>query len=152
MKEKLFFDNDVILDISIQRNELLKNDVNEAIKLINLVEADEYKGYTSTVIFTNTYYIQKKLKDHNTSINFLKKLRLILTILNVDDKIIQKALESGFSDFEDAVQYFTAVENKMDYIITRNIEDYKKSTIKVYTPSQYLKIKEMQKLKKGNGV
>jgi predicted nucleic acid-binding protein len=152
MKEKLFFDNDVILDISIQRDELLKNDVNEAIKLINLVEADEYKGYTSTVIFTNTYYIQKKLKDHNTSINFLKKLRLILTVLNVDDKIIQKALESGFNDFEDAVQYFTAIENKMDYIITRNIEDYKKSTIKVYTPSQYLKIKDIKKLKKGNGV
>jgi predicted nucleic acid-binding protein len=151
MKEKLFFDNDVILDISVQRDELLKNDVNEAIKLINLVEADEYKGYTSTVIFTNTYYIQKKLKDHNTSINFLKKLRLILTVLNVDDKIIQKALESGFNDFEDAVQYFTAVENKMDYIITRNIEDYKKSIIKVYTPSQYLKIKEMQKMEKGNG-
>jgi hypothetical protein len=81
----------------------LKNDVNEAIRLINLVEADEYKGYTSTVIFTNTYYIQKKLKDHNTSINFLKKLKLILTVLNVDDKIIQKALESGFNDFVDAV-------------------------------------------------
>jgi predicted nucleic acid-binding protein len=138
------------LDISIQRDELLKNDVNEAIKLINLVEADEYKGYTSTVIFTNTYYIQKKLKDHNTSINFLKKLRLILTVLNVDDKIIQKALESGFNDFEDAVQYFTAIENKMDYIITRNIEDYKKSTIKVCTPSQYLKIKEIQKKEKFN--
>jgi predicted nucleic acid-binding protein len=150
MKEKLFFDNDIILDVSIQRDELLKNDVSDAIKLINLVEADEYRGYTSTVIFTNTYYIQKKLKDHNTSIKFLKKLRLILTVLNVDDKIIQKALESGFNDFEDAVQYFTAVENKMDYIITRNIEDYKKSIIKVYTPSQYLKIKEMQKMEKRN--
>jgi predicted nucleic acid-binding protein len=151
MKEKIFFDNDIILDISIKRDELLKADVSEAIKLINLVEADEYKGYTSTVVFTNTYYIQRKLKDHNTSINFLKKLRLILTVLNVDDKIIQKTLESGFNDFEDAVQYFTAVENKMDYIITRNVEDYKKSAIKVYTPSQYLKIKELQKIEKGNG-
>jgi predicted nucleic acid-binding protein len=151
MKEKLFFDNDVILDISIRRGELLKNDVNDAIKLINLVEVNEYKGYTSTVVFTNTYYIQKKLKNHKTSINFLKKLRLILIVLNVDDKIIQKALESGFNDFEDAVQYFTAVENKMDYIITRNVEDYKESTIKVCTPSQYLKIKEMQKMEKGSG-
>jgi predicted nucleic acid-binding protein len=150
--EKLFFDNDIILDISIKRDESLKNGINEAIKLMNLVEAGEYEGYTSTVIFTNTYYIQRKLKDHNTAINFLKKLRLILTVLNVDDKIIQKALESGFSDFEDAVQYYTAVENKMDYIITRNTADYKKSTIKVYTPSQYLKTKEMQKIEKGNGV
>jgi predicted nucleic acid-binding protein len=109
------------------------------------------KGYTSTVIFTNTYYIQRKLKDHNTAINFLKKLRLLLTVLTVDDKIIQKALESGFCDFEDAVQYYTAVENKMDYIITRNTDDYKKSTIKVYTPTQYIKMKEIQKVKKSNG-
>jgi predicted nucleic acid-binding protein len=151
MIEKLFFDNDIILDISIKRDELLENDVNDAIKLINLVESGEYKGYTSTIIFTNTYYIQRKLKDHNTAINFLKKLRLILTVLNVDDKIIQKALESGFSDFEDAVQYYTAVENKMDYIITRNTDDYKKSTIKVYTPSQYIKMKEIQNVEKGNG-
>jgi predicted nucleic acid-binding protein len=149
--EKLFFDNDIILDISIKRDESLENDIHEAIKLINLVEAGEYKGYTSTVVFTNTYYIQRKLKDHITAINFLKKLRLLLTVLNVDDKIIQKALESGFNDFEDAVQYYTAVENRMDYIITRNIDDYKKSTIKVYTPSQYLKIKEIQKTEKGSG-
>jgi predicted nucleic acid-binding protein len=69
----------------------------------------------------------------------------------VDDKIIQKALESGFNDFEDAVQYYTAVENKMDYIITRNTDDYKKSTIKVYTPSQYLKLKEIQRIENGGG-
>jgi hypothetical protein len=47
---------------SFKRDELLKNDVNETIKIINLVEADEYKGYTSTVVFTNTNYIQKKRK------------------------------------------------------------------------------------------
>ncbi|MDR1271155.1 MAG: PIN domain-containing protein [Planctomycetaceae bacterium] len=144
MKEKLFFDTDIILDISIKRDKSLENDVKEAVKLISFVEAGEYSGYTSTIIFINTYYIQKKLKDHNTSINFLKRLRLLLTVLNVDDKIIQKALESGFNDFEDAVQYFTALENKIDYIITRNIEDYKKSTIKVCTPSQYLIMKKMK--------
>ena len=144
MKEKLFFDNDIILDISIKRDALLENEVNGAIKLLNLVESGEYEGYTSTVIFTNTYYIQRKLKDHTASINFLKKLRLVLTVLSVDDSIIQKALESGFHDFEDAVQYFTAAENKMDYIITRNTEDYKKSAIKVYTPTQYLQMKNSQ--------
>jgi predicted nucleic acid-binding protein len=151
MKEKLFFDNDIILDISIERDKLLENAVNDAINLINLVEAGEYKGYTSSIVFTNTYYIQRKLKDHKTSISFLKKLRLILTVLNVDDLIIQKALESGFSDFEDAVQYFTAIENKIDYIITRNTDDYKKSILKVCTPTEYLKIKEIQNMKKGNG-
>jgi predicted nucleic acid-binding protein len=144
MKEKIFFDNDVILDISIKRD----NDIKDSIKLINLVEEGEYRGCTSSVIFTNTYYIQKKLKDHEISINFLRKLRLIITVLNVDDIIIQKALESGWNDFEDSVQYFTAVQNKMDYIITRNTDDYKKSIIPVYTPTEFLKMVE---IKKGNG-
>jgi predicted nucleic acid-binding protein len=145
MKEKIFFDNDVILDISIKRD----NDIKDSIKLVNLAEEGEYRGYTSSVILTNTYYIQKKLKDHETSINFLKKLRLIITILNIDDLIIQKALESGWNDFEDSVQYFTAVQNKIDYIITRNTDDYKKSIIPIYTPTEFLKMIE---IKKGNGV
>jgi predicted nucleic acid-binding protein len=141
VKEKLFFDNDVILDISIDR----ENDIQDSVKLINLVEEGEFQGYTSSVIFTNTYYIQKKLKDHDTSINFLKKLRLVLIVLNVDDIIIQKALESGWNDFEDAVQYFTAVQNKVKYIITRNVEDYKKSILPVCTPTEFLKIMEIKK-------
>jgi len=133
--KKIYFDNDVILDISIKR----ELDIKDSVVLLNLVEAGLFKGYTSSVIFTNTYYIQRKLVGHEISINFLKKLRLLLTILNVGDLIIQKALESEFRDFEDAVQYFAAVENKMDCIITRNVEDYKNSTVPIYTPKEFLK-------------
>jgi predicted nucleic acid-binding protein len=142
VNEKLYFDNDVILDISIERG----IDVNDSIKLINLVEKGAYNGFTSSVIFTNTYYIQRKLKDHDTSIRFLKKLRLLLTVLSVDDIIIQKAIESGWHDFEDAVQYFTAIENKIDYIITRNTEDYKMSIIPIYTPTEFIKMIEIKKV------
>jgi predicted nucleic acid-binding protein len=138
--EKLFFDNDVIIDISIKREPFLK----DSVKLFNFVETGKYTGYTSSVVFTNTYYIQKKLTDHKTTIDFLKKLRLVLTVLNVDDSILQKALESEFDDFEDAVQYFTAIQNEIDYIITRNTGDYKKSTIPVYTPTEFLKMIEMK--------
>jgi predicted nucleic acid-binding protein len=84
--------------------------------------------------------VQRKLVGHEISIKFLKNLRSLLTVLNVDDLIIQKALDSEFNDFEDAIQYFTAVENGMDCIITRNVKDYKKSTIPVYTPTEILKI------------
>jgi len=133
---KIYFDNDVILDISIKR----ELDIKDSVVLLNLVEAGLFKGYTSSVIFTNTYYIQRKLVGHEISINFLKKLRLLLTVLNVNDLIIHKALESEFKDFEDAVQYFTAAENKMDCIITRNVEDYKNSIVPTYTPKEFLRI------------
>jgi predicted nucleic acid-binding protein len=141
MTEKLYFDNDVILDVSIERD----FDVKDSVQLINLVEDGVFKGYTSAVICTNTYYIQRKLANHDAAIHFLKKLRLLITILNVDDMIIQKALESGWKDFEDAVQYFTAIHNKIDYIITRNTEDYKKSIIPVYTPEEFLRILHIRK-------
>jgi hypothetical protein len=72
-------------------------------------------------------------------LTLLKNLRLLLTVLNVDDSIIHKALESDFNDFEDAIQYFTAIENSMDCIITRNVDDYKKSIIPVYTPTELIK-------------
>jgi predicted nucleic acid-binding protein len=134
--KKLFFDNDVILDISIDRG----LNINDSVKLINLVEENVYKGYTSSVIFTNTYYIQRKLIGHEVSIKFLRNLRLLLTVLSVGDSIIQNALESEFSDFEDAIQYYTALENKMDYIITRNVGDYKKSILPVYSPTELLEI------------
>ena len=131
---KIFFDTDVILDISIKR----EMDIKDSVKVINFVENGLYKGYTSTIIFSNIYYIQRKLIGHEISIKFLKNLRLLLTVLNVNDSTINKALESEFKDFEDAIQYFTAIENNMDCIITRNVKDYKNSIIPVYTPTELL--------------
>ena len=134
--KNIFFDTDVILDVSIKR----EMDIKDSVKLINFVEDGLYKGYTSTIIFSNIYYIQRKLIGHEISIKFLKNLRLILSVLNVNDSIINKALESEFKDFEDAIQYFTAVENNMDCIITRNVKDYQNSIIPVYTPTELLAI------------
>jgi len=85
------------------------------------------------------------LIGHEAAINFLKNLRLLLTVLSVDDQTVQKALESEFKDFEDAIQYFTALENKVDCIITRNINDYNKSLLPVYSPTELLNIIEAGK-------
>ena len=142
--KKLFFDTDVILDISIKR----EMDIKDSVKILNSIEEGLYKGYTSSVIFSNIYYIQRKLIGHDISIKFLKKLRLLLTVLNVNDQILQKALESEFKDFEDAIQYFTALENNIDCIITRNVDDYTKSLIPVYSPTEFLNLVEAEK---GNG-
>ena len=61
-------------------------------------------------------------------------------MLPLDDKIIGLALnDSDFEDFEDGLQYFTAIENGQDCIITRNLKDYKKSRIPVMNAEQYLK-------------
>jgi predicted nucleic acid-binding protein len=71
--KKIFFDTDVILDISIKR----ELDIKDSVKLIDMAENGLYKGYTSTIIFSNIYYIQRKLIGHEVSINFVKEFKII---------------------------------------------------------------------------
>jgi len=70
-------------------------------------------------------------------------MRLFINILPVDDEIIFLSLESKFKDFEDAIQYYCAYNNKIDFLITRNVKDYSKAQIKVHTPEEYLKLKNI---------
>jgi predicted nucleic acid-binding protein len=58
--------------------------------------------------------------------------------LAVDSKTIDLAIASDFKDFEDAIQYACALAHNLTTIITRNIKDYKKATIKVLTPETFL--------------
>jgi hypothetical protein len=62
-----------------------------------------------------------------------------VTVLAVDDKIIGLALNSAFSDFEDAIQYHTALEHNIPMLLTRNLKDYRHSEITVMTAESYLK-------------
>ena len=105
MKERVLFDSDVIIDIAIKQKPFAA----PAAIVLSEVEAGTYMGFTSAAIFTNVYYIQRKFSDHGTALRFLRKLRLVLKVLDVTDLIIQKSLDSKFKDFEDGVQYFTAV-------------------------------------------
>jgi hypothetical protein len=64
---------------------------------------------------------------------------LILKILQIDDKIIGLALnDETFTDFEDGLQYFTAIENGQDLIITRNLKDFENSKLPTMTAKQFI--------------
>ena len=65
-----------------------------------------------------------------------------MTVLAVTDKVIELSLSSDFRDFEDALQYFTAIENNIKTLLTRNLKDYKHAEISVLTAEQFLKGKQ----------
>ena len=73
--------------------------------------------------------------------NHLRKLKTLVTILPIDEQIVDCSLDSDFSDFEDALQYYTAKQHNIRYLITRNTRDYKnvdKKIITVMTAEEYL--------------
>jgi predicted nucleic acid-binding protein len=132
----LFVDTDVLIDFLIDR----KPHSREAAVIFTLAEQKKLKCFASSLTFSNLYYVLRKFESHNKVISKLESLSKILGILKVDEQTIKDALTSGFHDFEDSIQYFSALESKkIDVIITSNTKDYKKSDIPVLTPGEYLK-------------
>lgn len=136
-KIKIFLDSDVLLDILLKR----EPHFDHSQKLLALIENSRIEGHTSSLILANCYYIVENNKDKSTAEKAIRKLRSILIILPFTDKEIGESLSSNFKDFEDGVQYFITINNGIDTIITRNVDDYKLANIKVLSPIEFLKLK-----------
>ena len=131
--KKVFLDSDIILDALLKRPEF----VLPAINIISLANI-KIRIVTSSVAFVNVHHFLDKFDRSNTSL-LMKNLRSMLSVVQVDETIVDLALESGLNDFEDAIQYFAAKSANAEVIITRNIKDYKRSTLPILTPEQFLK-------------
>jgi predicted nucleic acid-binding protein len=132
---KVFVDTDIILDLLAKRDPHYQYSA----KLFSLADEDEIKVYVSSLSFSNLNYI---LSKQFTTVQARKKLltfKTLVNVLSVSEKSVDLALNSDFNDFEDALQYFTALEFKISTLITRNLKDYKKADISVLTAEQYIK-------------
>ncbi len=133
--KSVLIDTDVLLDFYLDR----KPFSDDSLQLLLKCEQKQFRAYITPVIVANTYYILRRQATHHYVIERLQILLNTITILSMDQKQVLAALESKFTDFEDALQYFSAVNsNKIDAIITRNIKDFKKSTLPVFTPNEFL--------------
>ena len=149
MKEKIFIDNDIILDVVFER----KLFFHDSQRILSFIEKNYFIGFTSSLILANCYYIISSNKNKSTAAKTVSKLRSIMTVLPFTDKEIGESLNSNLKDFEDGIQYFITVNNGLDTIITRNISDYKNVDIHVFMPKNFLnleKIKTIIELKQHN--
>ena len=132
----VLIDTDVILDIFFDRKPYSEF----ATEILNQCEAGAVKGYVTPVIICNVYYLLRKAANHKTVIEKVKQLLSIIDVLTMDQEVVFDALNSKFNDFEDALQNFTATKNQeITVILTRNVKDYKHSTLAILTPETYLK-------------
>ena len=132
--ENLLIDTNIIVDLLSKR----KNFYQEAQELFTLADEQEVKLYISSLTFANIHYLLSKELNSNEARKVLIKFKLLVSILPLDDKILELALSSDFNDYEDGIQYYTALENKLNIIITRNKKDFKTSTLPVLTAREYL--------------
>ena len=132
----LFIDTDIIIDFLTDRNPYSR----EAAIIFTLIDQKKLKGYASSLTFSNLYYVLRKIEPHKKVLAKLDSISKMLTVLNVREQNIRDAIESGFPNFEDSIQYFCALDCKrVEVIITRNTKDYKNSNLPVMTPGDFLK-------------
>ncbi len=134
MANKVFVDTDVCLDLLSGRKPF--NAVAE--KLFSLADVGKIKVYVSSLSFSNIDYVLRSQYSAVNSRQIIAKFKILVNVLPVDSRTIDLALASEFNDFEDAIQYYSALENGITVLITRNLKDFKKSTIKVVTPESFL--------------
>ena len=132
---KLFLDTNVMLDLLGEREPFYI----PAAKIATLADKKKLKIIVSALSFSTVSYFLTKYEGLKTTKDKLRKFKIISTICELDDLIIEKGLNSDFPDFEDALQYFSALRKECDIIITRNGKDFKKSQIPVMTPNEFLK-------------
>ena len=131
---KIFIDTDVILDLLARR----LTHFHFSAVLFTFAEMKKLELYTSPLIFANTFYILRKQLGNEEAKKALRKLRVPIHIINSSEVVVDKALNSDFADFEDAIQYYISQENDINILLIRNLRDYKSASLIVQTPETFL--------------
>lgn len=132
--KKLFLDTNIVIDLLANRENAAA-----AYAVFAGVEEGKHRLYLCALSLTNIYYTTRKYLSHDERIKVLIKLREAIDIIPVDAAVLDMALSSGWNDFEDAVQYYSAKSNPLiSGIITRNAKDFKQSELKIMDSSEFL--------------
>ncbi|MCR4560208.1 MAG: PIN domain-containing protein [Bacteroidales bacterium] len=133
---KVFLDTNIVIDFLGQREGFYQ----KAAKVLSFLQQEKYKIICSSLTFSTAYYICKRGRTHQETINLLSCFAKLCSISVVDQKIIKSALDSNFKDFEDSIQYFSAKNAKADVIISRDKKGFENSKILVKTPDEVLQL------------
>ena len=94
--------------------------------------------FICSLSFSTIFYLLRKQVGKEKAMLILRSFRKLVSVLPVNDGIVDEALQSSFTDFEDAIQYYSAVNSGIDTIITRNVKDYRNAEATVMTPEEFL--------------
>lgn len=129
----IFLDTNIIIDFLADRQPFSLY----AAKLFNFSLQGKAKLYISAVSYNNIYYILRQSKSNAETFKLLNELCEMTEIADVTKTIIKKSLKSDFKDFQDAIQYNCALSlSKVDFIVTRDTKDFKRSALSVMTPEE----------------
>jgi predicted nucleic acid-binding protein len=131
--KRIFVDTNIVIDLLERREQFFQ----EAQELFTLADKGDVKLYVSALTIANTHFLlTKHLKMEARKV--LAKFKVLVEVLPTTDKILDLALASNQKDFEDAIQYYTAIEHDMEIIISRNKKDFKNASLPILTAKEFV--------------
>ncbi len=130
----VFLDTNVMIDIIGQRQQFCR----PSLQIMSLADRGLLRVCVSSLSYATASYI---LAQHNKQMdvaNEFAKFARVTTATPVDASTIESCIRSEFDDFEDAMQYYSAMRENVDYIITRNKKDFRAAKIPVYEPQEFI--------------
>lgn len=140
MSFRVFVDSDVILDLLLSREPFLP----AARAFFQLIEKRGIEGYVSPLTLSNLFSILRKGLSGPEAIAALRRLRLLLRVLPMNERLIDLALASSIKDVEDAFQYYAAKEQDLDALITRNKKDYPAAGLPILNAEEFVALYRSQ--------
>lgn len=132
---KVLLDTNIILDYALKREPFSRL----ADQIFLAIEQKSIEGHVSASTFTDLFYILRKSRGKDWAFQFLARLVQLCPVATVDANIVEAALTESYKDFEDDIQYYAALQARLEGIVTRNPTDFPQKDLRILTPEQLLR-------------
>ena len=131
--KRIFIDTNVIIDVLMQRDGYLSS-----ARVLALAKNEDTTLFVSVLTMANLAYILRKSLKGDSFYAEMRKLSCLVNVADTTNNHFLSALDLQAKDFEDALQYYCAISNECNIIVTRNKKDFAFSSISVLTPEELL--------------
>jgi len=133
---KILIDTNILLDVLTKREPHYLY----ASKIWTFIRDGMLQGYISAISVNNLYYIIKKIQNQSIAEAFVDQLLSDFDVIPLTKEILRQARTKKTRDYEDLIQYFSAIHEGCEFIITRNKKDFPRIGIKILSPFEFLKM------------
>ena len=134
-----FIDTNVLLDVLARRHPFYA----AASRIWTLAERGLVRAFVSAISFNNIYFITRKASGKEQADLALRLLRDVFEVVPMDARILNLAMDDQLADFEDAVQFHSAVQSRVRHLVTRDPDDFPGATITIVSPTEYLALVDL---------
>ena len=139
---RVLLDTDVVIDFLMAREPFAQR----AREIFELNAQRRIHCYIASITPLNVFFVARKSLNLEGRLRLIRQLLAQVIVCPINHETLIRAFDFGFSDYEDAVQHACAEADSVDAIITRNVDDYKKATVPIFTPADFLQhLKSQQK-------